>query len=359
MNKSSGIKALSCIMGAAAIMGGCAPAEQAEPQAAAPAPAPVTEAAEAVASPVTVEARKAASYDTVANVSGEFSFTQDVVTPADDVFNLFGTAATFACAKPGFAFDDVNREEYYINVSGNIKKAYTISLKDMERMKENSRNMVCSCGMSNTVANASVKGVSVADLVEMAEVDPSVNTITFKDDTGYGLPMPLSYVLDKEALLVYQIGGKDLPDGTPVQVWMPDTIAKYFTRRVTDIELTTSEDVPEVEGMKDEYRAKVNVLNTITSSFAVGDQIAFEGYADDCGTAIAAVEFSMDGGETWTTCETTGATGDQWVYWHFAYVADIAGTFKLDVRAVTEDGTVSPLASSVVFTVTDYATDAM
>ena len=36
---------------------------------------------------------------------------------------------------------------------------------------------------------------------------------------------------------------------------------------------------------------------------------------------------------------------------HFDYVAETAGTFKLDVRAVTEDGTVSPLASSVVFDV--------
>ena len=42
---------------------------------------------------------------------------------------------------------------------------------------------------------------------------------------------------------------------------------------------------------------------------------------------------------------------DSWVYWHFDYVAETAGTFKLDVRAVTEDGTVSPLASSVVFDV--------
>ena len=59
----------------------------------------------------------------------------------------------------------------------------------------------------------------------------------------------------------------------------------------------------------------------------------------------------MDGGETFTTCETAGATGDAWVYWHFGYTAEAAGTYKLAVRAVAEDGTVSPLASREVFTV--------
>ena len=174
-----------------------------------------------------------------------------------------------------------------------------------------------------------------------------------KDAQGYGLAMPLNYVLEKDALLVYEIG--DLPletaDGTQVQVWMPDTVAKYFTRQITEIELTAEAEVPAVEGVNPEYRAKVSVLNRFDNAFAVGDQINIEGYADDCGKAIRAIEFSMDGGETWTAHETANATGDAWVYWHFGYTAEAAGTFKLDVRAVAEDGTVSPLASSVVFTV--------
>lgn len=90
-------------------------------------------------------------------------------------------------------------------------------------------------------------------------------------------------------------------------------------------------------------------------SFTVGDQIGFEGYADDFGVPIAAVEFSMDDGETWTTCSTDGATGSAWVYWHFDYLADAPGTYRLDVRAVTAEGRVSALASSVVFEVKDAA----
>ena len=247
--------------------------------------------------PVETMQRNAVDYDKVANVSGDFTFCQDVVTPADEVFNLFGTATTALCAKPG------------------------------------------------------VKGVKVSDMLSMTDIAPEVNTITFKDKDGYGLPMPLSYVLEKEALLVYQIDEQKLSEGERLQVWMPDTVAKYFTRAVTDIELSVSDEVPEVQGPDDEYRAKVNILSTVDGGFKVGDMVSFEGYADDCGVKVASVEFSMDGGETWTSFDASSSNAEDWVYWHFDYVAETAGTFKLDVRAVTEDGTVSPLASSVVFDV--------
>ena len=305
------------------------------------------------AAAVTVSERAEETFAKVANVQGEFAFAQDTLTPPDEVFNLFGTAATYACAKPGFALNPSTREEHYINVGGKVKKNFTISAEQLAKMESQKRDLVCTCAMSPSAAMASVRGVRVADLLAMAEVEADANTITMKDAQGYGLAMPLSYVLEKDALLVYEIG--DLPletaDGTQVQVWMPDTVAKYFTRQITEIELTAEAEEPAVEGGNPEYRAKVSVLNRFDNTFAVGDQINVEGYADDCGKAIKAIEFSMDGGETFTTCETAGATGDAWVYWPFGYTAEAAGTYKLDVRAVAEDGTVSPRASSVVFTV--------
>ena len=305
------------------------------------------------AAAVTVSERAEETFAKVANVQGEFAFAQDTLTPPDEVFNLFGTAATYACAKPGFALNQSTREEHYINVGGKVKKNFTISAEQLAKMESQKRDLVCTCAMSPSAAMASVRGVRVADLLAMADVEADANTITMKDAQGYGLAMPLSYVLEKDALLVYEIG--DLPletaDGTQVQVWMPDTVAKYFTRQITEIELSTEAEVPVVEGVNPEYRAKVSVLNRFDNTFAVGDQINIEGYADDCGKAIKAIEFSMDGGETWTNCETAGATGDAWVYWHFGYTAEAAGAYKLDVRAVAADGTVSPLASSVVFTV--------
>ena len=299
--------------------------------------------------PVETMQRNAVDYDKVANVSGDFTFCQDVVAPADGCSTC--SAATGLCAKPSYAFDAVTHESYYLNIGGNVEKVYTVGLDEIERMDSKIQKMRCTCGMSPALAMASVKGVKVSDMLSMTDIAPEVNTITFKDKDGYGLPMPLSYVLEKEALLVYQIDEQKLSEGERLQVWMPDTVAKYFTRAVTDIELSVSDEVPEVQSPDDEYRAKVNILSTVDGDFKVGDMVSFEGYADDCGVKVASVEFSMDGGETWTSFDTSSSNAEDWVYWHFDYVAETAGTFKLDVRAVTEDGTVSPLASSVVFDV--------
>lgn len=174
--------------------------------------------------PVETMQRNAVDYDKVANVSGDFTFCQDVVTPADEVFNLFGTATTALCAKPGYAFDAVTHESYYLNIGGNVEKVYTVGLDEIERMDSKIQKMRCTCGMSPALAMASVKGVKVSDMLSMTDIAPEVNTITFKDKDGYGLPMPLSYVLEKEALLVYQIDEQKLSEGERLQVWMPDTV---------------------------------------------------------------------------------------------------------------------------------------
>lgn len=308
-------------------------------------------AAEAPAAVAALDSREEESFATIQNVQGKFRFNQDQLTPADDIFNLFGTVATAACAKPGFAMDQVAQEDYYLNVKGTIRKTDSLTLDQVKSKTGKLQTLKCSCAGGQALAQTQVTGVPVSSILEMADLEDGTNTITFKSADGYGIPMPLQYVLDKEAMLVYKIGDTELnaENGGFLQVWMPDTVAKYFTRQVTEIELGKSEQLPEVAQPKSTYQ--VSILNRFADSFKVGDQISFEGYADDFNTAISAVEFSLDGGETWTSYKTENATSSRWVYWNFDYVTAAPGTYRLDVRARAADGTVSPLASSVVFTV--------
>lgn len=301
----------------------------------------------------TWQEREGVQYDKIANVQGEFTFDQNVVTPADKVFNLFGTAATAMCAKPGFAFEEPDIANYYININGNLEKAATISLVALKDGDSETRTLKCSCAMGGAIANTQVVGIPLARVLEMVDMEEGVNTVTMKDADGYGLPIPLKTALENGAMLVYQIGGEEITaaQGAPLQLWMPQATARYFTRNVMEIELTKEESIPEMQAADDSQRAKVSVLNHANDEFRVGDQIIFEGYADDFDVAIASVEFSMDGGETWTACSTEGATTDRWVYWYFGYTAEAPGNYKLDVRARSAEGTVSPLAASVTFAV--------
>ena len=289
----------------------------------------------------------------VANVQGTFSFDQNVISPADTVFNLFGTVATGLCAKPGFAFDRAEEETMFVNIGGRVQRQQSYSLGQLKRRPATTRSGLCACATGGATAQASITGVRVADMLQVAGVDEAANAISFRSADDYTQTMPLSYVLEKDAMLVYRIGDKDIPEGA--QVWMPGTVASYFTRQVVDIELLKSESVPAVRQMPEAYRAQVSFVNTVEESFHIGDRIAFEGYADDLGSPICAVEFSMDGGKTWTAFETNNTTAEKWVYWRFEYDAAQAGDFRLNVRARTEDGTVSPLAASVDFQVSGTA----
>ena len=291
-----------------------------------------------------IESRADEGTVSVSNVEGTFSFHQEVLSPADDVLNLYGTAITGICAKPAFAFAE-NQEagDYYINVSGRMKHSYSVSLQDLEE-KEEQKIAACSCATSQMVVNAMV--------LELAELEEGANTVTVRGSDGYGCAVPLSYALEKDALLVYKINGETLPDGQSAQLWMPETAARYFTRDVVEIEVTAEEETPAVAGAEDAYRSKISILNDAGDArFTAGQEIVFEGYADDCGSAIAAIEFSLDGGETWTSYETKDATAERWVYWYFGFTPAQAGSYKLTARAVAADGTVSPLASTMAFEV--------
>lgn len=296
-------------------------------------------------------------YVELSQVQGQFSFNQNVLTPADEMFNLFGTVLTGACAKPAFALEN-GEASYYVNVGGSIKKAYTVNLRELAPSREKEKTVLCSCATGAATANIRITGVPVEDIIQLAEPQEEINTITVVGSDGYGMPLPLSYVLEKEALVVYQVNGRDLPSGT--QLWIPETVAKYFIRDVVDIELSYSDELPQVDMREDSLRAEVTIQNSAAEcEFVLGDEVAFEGYADDCGDRIAAVEFSLDGGETWTRYETKGTTADRWVYWNFSFVPEEAGDYRLKVQAVTEKGRVSPLAAEVTFQVNEAGSDTL
>ena len=152
----------------------------------------------------------------------------------------------------------------------------------------------------------------------------------------------------------HEVNGEKLKSeaGPSAQLWMPETVARYFTRNVVDIKLTAEEQVPDVQSVDPAYRNKIEIMNSADGCvFFAGDAITFEGVADDCGSPITAIEFSFDDGATWTSCATDGATADKWVNWQFTTSFAEPGDYSVSVRAKTADGVVSPLESTLTFEV--------
>ena len=82
----------------------------------------------------------------------------------------------------------------------------------------------------------------------------------------------------------------------------------------------------------------------------VGRPVTLSGYAYDYGNQIAAIQFSLDAGESWTSYDVSDSSPDLWVHWEFAYTPERPGVYRLLVRSVTADGRVSPLADEAEFT---------
>ena len=297
-----------------------------------------------------------APYVRLANVEGAFAFNQEGTTPNDELFNVFGTALTSMCSKPAveLAESEGGVANFYVNVGGNIKKNFTIDVRDLAEDANQETMMACSCATGSPFGQAAVMGVPLSAVVEMADLEDGVNTITAYGADGFGQPLPLRYALEKNALLVYQVNGQELEaaTGSSLQLWMPETVARYFTRDIVNIELTQEDAEPDVQQVDPCYRNKINIMNYADGcTFVAGDEITFEGVADDLGSPIEAIEFSFDGGATWTSCATEGATADKWVNWQFSTSFEDAGDYRMTVRAKTADGMVSPLAATLLFQV--------
>lgn len=78
----------------------------------------------------------------------------------------------------------------------------------------------------------------------------------------------------------------------------------------------------------------------------VGQTITLEGYADDFGNQIDAVEISLDGGQTWASFSTAGSNAESMVHWTYSYTPRQPGVYEVSVRSVTSDGRRSPVCAT-------------
>lgn len=78
----------------------------------------------------------------------------------------------------------------------------------------------------------------------------------------------------------------------------------------------------------------------------VGQTVTIEGYADDFGNQVEAVEVSLDGGASWASFSTSTSDADRMVHWTYSYTPRQAGVYQVSVRSVTSDGRRSPVCAT-------------
>jgi hypothetical protein len=200
----------------------------------------------------------------------------------------------------------------------------------------------------NLIGNAWWSGVRIADLLEEAGVQDGADAVKQTSEDGWTCGTPLGALTDdRDAMLAVAMNGQALPieHGFPVRMVVPGLYGYVSaTKWLVDLEVTRFADFTAYwtdRGWAEKGPVKIASRVDVPRSGAEvqAGEVRFGGVAWAQHTGIAAVEFSVDGGE-WLEAEI-GATPsvDTWVQW--TGTADVEpGDHLVKVRATDKDGTV-------------------
>ncbi|TAM91588.1 sulfide dehydrogenase [bacterium] len=310
-------------------------------------------------------------------------FNEGVFTPNDAFFVRWHLAGIPT---------KVDGRAFRIKVHGLVDNELALSIDDLRRGFEPVEiPAVCQCSgnsrgffnprvpggqwANGAMGNARWRGARLGDVLKRAGVKAGAVQVRFN-----GLEMPvlpttpdfikaldMDLATSPDVIVAYEMNGGNLPllNGFPVRLVVPGYFATYWVKMLDDIEVIAAAD--QNFWMKTAYRipavgdgciqpgqttpttpiTKMRVRSFITS-LADGDKISggrrrVQGIAFDGGSGIARVDFSSDGGATWTQA-ALGADYGKYSFrqWSVALDAQAGRSYHLACRATAHDGAVQP-----------------
>lgn len=296
------------------------------------------------------------------DVSGEFAFTQDTVTPTENLFNVNWMyypldQERYENEQGQTPLDEDLFNNWTIAVSGEVDNPQQWKLVDLiDQAPTETRVWKMHCEINPLggplIGQVEVKGIPLKWLFDQAGLKESAKGFTAVTPDGEQYQhetvkdVDLGAIADSDALIVYEINGERIPWdlGYPCQIWVPSIPASHWMKMPSEIIVRdfVQDGVDGGIGRGMMGPANIGFTNTVEGQIIkAGEPYTFEGYADGWTNQIAAVEFSLDNGETWTRFGTPNTSTEQWVTWSFTWTPDADKTtaYVLSARAVLADGT--------------------
>lgn len=298
----------------------------------------------------------------VEDVQGDFSFTQDSVIPTEELYNINWLYQKLDIdrwerVKEGQGLDEEMFETWTVTVSGEVENEVTYTLPELiETAPSVTTAMKMHCDVNPLggplIGQVEVTGIPVSWLMEQAGLKDTAVSCKFVSPDGHGdndyAGLDFADMESNQALLVYEINGERLSweHGYPVQAWLGGTNASRYGKQISDLIVsdTSFSNISGFGSSRGLNVPNVGVMNTREGQvIQAGAPYTFEGYADAWQDPIAALEFSMDGGATWTRFATPDANTDQWIDWSFTWTpeANVDTAYVLSFRGITESGVVT------------------
>ena len=225
---------------------------------------------------------------------------------------------------------------------------------------------------SGAVSTAYWAGVRLSDALLLAGIGSGAREALFeghdagepepgKAEMPYTRSLPLDVALHPDTMLAYEMNGKPLPKehGHPLRLIVPGWYGMASVKWLKRITITDQPYSGYFQGDKyviEDDLGKTVPLTTmgvksLIGSPSGGDSVHMRhtcvtGMAWSGQRRIARVDFSSDGGSTWTPAEIVGPSERYaWQKWHYTWTPDRPGHHTLMSRAVDTDGNIQPMKS--------------
>ena len=322
-------------------------------------------------------------------------FNDGTLTPNDAFFVRWHLAGVPTSVDPA---------AYRLNVRGLVNNALTLSLDDLKHRFEPAEiTAVCQCAGNSrgffdprvpggqwgngAMGNGTWRGARLKDILARAGVSSGAVQVRFNGMYKPVLPQTPDFMksLDlaeanaDDVLVAYEMNGEPLPvlNGFPARLIVPGWYATYWVKMLDDIEVLAQPD--DNFWMKTAYRvpaapcgcqepgtkvptvpiSRLNVRSFITSvadgaAVSAADLSTVRGIAFDGGTGIRKVDFSRDGGATWSAAQLGPDQGKYSFREWTATLKPVAGTsYALQSVATANDGATQP--QTVAWNASGYA----
>ena len=310
----------------------------------------------------------------VSDVQGTFNWDEDYIVGADELPNAqwmgnYYDQLRFDNEQNGVPLDQEMFDTWEISITGMVaeEKSWTLPELIAEAPSETSR-LVMQCTINplggEAVAQVEVTGIPLSWLLDQVDIDPEATSFSWYSPDGEKAGyrgQDFDELEGHEAYLVYEINGEPLSwtNGYPCALWIGGYCADHMAKNFSELRIGNDDyslGGPNVPAggdgtLKGTGKPNLGFLNTLEGKvISANEPYTFEGWANAFDLNIAALEFSMDGGQTWTTYETPDANNNRWVHWTFEFTpeAGVDTAYVLQARAVTTDGRTTPTPVSVM-----------
>jgi sulfite dehydrogenase len=311
-------------------------------------------------------------------------YNEGILTPNDAAFVRYHNKM------PPLSIDVTTHR---INVTGLVDTPLSLSVNDLKTQfdtKEITAALVCTGnhrGFTNprvpggqwghgAMYNAQWTGVSLKDVLNAAGISSNAVQVTFNGlDRSSGTPpdfvkaLDVARAMDGDVMIAYAMNGEDIPmlNGFPVKLVVPGYTGTYWVKHLAEINVIDT--VYDGFYMNPAYREPDNdcacvdpgtapdatrpvtyprIYSLITNliegaKVQTGATTVVQGIAMDLKSGIKKVEFSQDGGTTWTEA-TLGEDLGKYSFraWSIDFAPGTAGTYALKVRATSNDDVSQP-----------------